>query len=99
MIDPKEGTVGLDFVELVMTIEDEFDLRIPDELATGLTTVGKTVAWVLTELRKRPFKPSPCASSRCFYQLREALVTRLGALRRSVRLETPIEQLVDLNQR
>jgi acyl carrier protein len=37
------GADSLDAVELIMTIEDEFDLQIPDENAQNLKTVGDIV--------------------------------------------------------
>ncbi|MEK7298874.1 MAG: acyl carrier protein [Candidatus Margulisiibacteriota bacterium] len=41
------GADSLDTVELVMALEDEFGTEIPDEEAEKLTTVGKTVDYVL----------------------------------------------------
>ena len=40
------GADSLDTVELVMALEDEFDLDIPDEDAEKLTTVGKAIDYV-----------------------------------------------------
>jgi len=37
---------SLDIVELIMALEEEFDLEIPDEDAEKLTTVGAAVAYV-----------------------------------------------------
>lgn len=33
------GADSLDAVELIMAIEDEFDVEIPDDVATGMKTV------------------------------------------------------------
>jgi acyl carrier protein len=41
------GADSLDTVELVMALEDEFGTEIPDEEAEKLTSVGKTVDYVL----------------------------------------------------
>jgi acyl carrier protein len=41
------GADSLDTVELVMALEDEFGLDIPDEDAVKLTTVGKAMDYVL----------------------------------------------------
>lgn len=46
------GADSLDTVELVMALEDEFDLDIPDEEAEKLTTVGKALDYVLKNVKK-----------------------------------------------
>ncbi len=40
------GADSLDRVELVMEIEDEFGITIPEELAEKITTVGDAVKFV-----------------------------------------------------
>ncbi len=47
------GADSLDTVELVMALEDEFDLDIPDEDAEKLTTVGKALDYILERLAKK----------------------------------------------
>ena len=47
------GADSLDTVELVMALEDEFDLDIPDEDAEKMTTVGKAIDYVLETLQKK----------------------------------------------
>lgn len=37
---------SLDVVELVMALEEEFDIEIPDEAAEQIDTVGKAVAHI-----------------------------------------------------
>lgn len=46
------GADSLDTVELVMALEDEFDLDIPDEEAEKLTTVGKAMDFVMSSISK-----------------------------------------------
>lgn len=45
------GADSLDTVELVMALEDEFDLDIPDDEAEKLTTVGKAMDYVLSNIQ------------------------------------------------
>lgn len=40
------GADSLDTVELVMELEEEFDITIPDEKAEEIQTVGQAVAYI-----------------------------------------------------
>ena len=44
------GADSLDIVELIMGIEEQFDIEIPDEDAEKLTTVGEAMEYVKTKL-------------------------------------------------
>ncbi len=41
---------SLDTVELVMALEEEFDLEIPDEIAEEITTVGQAIEHIEANL-------------------------------------------------
>ena len=43
------GADSLDTVELVMALEEEFDIEIPDEAAEKIDTVGKAVEHISKE--------------------------------------------------
>ncbi|MCB9883904.1 MAG: hypothetical protein H6838_00345 [Planctomycetes bacterium] len=43
-------SVGLDSVELVLAFEDEFEIRIPDEVAAGMRSIRDVVDFVATQL-------------------------------------------------
>ncbi len=45
------GADSLDTVELVMALEDEFGLDIPDEEAEKLTTVGKAMDYISSKVK------------------------------------------------
>lgn len=47
------GADSLDTVELVMALEEEFDLEIPDEEAEKITTVGQAVEYIKTKLQEK----------------------------------------------
>ncbi len=44
------GADSLDTVELVMALEEEFDIEIPDEAAEGITTVQASVDFINSQL-------------------------------------------------
>lgn len=44
------GADSLDTVELVMALEEEFDIEIPDEAAEKIDTVGKAVEHIDAEI-------------------------------------------------
>ncbi len=47
------GADSLDTVELVMEIEDAFDLSIPDEAAEKIQTVGDAIKYIEDHLRDK----------------------------------------------
>lgn len=44
------GADSLDTVELVMALEEEFDIEIPDEAAEKITTVQEAVDYINTKV-------------------------------------------------
>ena len=44
------GADSLDIVELIMGIEEEFDIEIPDEDAEKLTTIGEAMSYTFGKL-------------------------------------------------
>ncbi len=47
------GADSLDTVELVMELEDEFDLSIPDEEAEKIKTVGDAITYIDEHMKKK----------------------------------------------
>ena len=47
------GADSLDTVELVMALEEEFDMEIPDEEAEKLTTVGAAIKYIEKKLAEK----------------------------------------------
>lgn len=46
------GADSLDTVELVMALEEEFDIEIPDEVAEKITTVQEAIEHISTHLEQ-----------------------------------------------
>ncbi len=46
------GADSLDTVELVMALEEEFDMEIPDEQAEKIQTVGQAVDYIAVHAKK-----------------------------------------------
>ncbi len=40
------GADSLDIVDLVMTLEEEFDIEIPDDAVEGIKTVGDIIKFI-----------------------------------------------------
>lgn len=40
------GADSIDVVELIMELEKEFEITIPDDEAEGITTVGQVIAYI-----------------------------------------------------
>jgi acyl carrier protein len=47
------GADSLDIVELVMELEEEFDIQIPDDQAEKIKTVGEAVDYIDAKLKEK----------------------------------------------
>jgi acyl carrier protein len=47
------GADSLDRAEMVMDLEDEFDVNIPDDAETKIKTVADTVSFIEAEMKKK----------------------------------------------
>ncbi|HET6781725.1 MAG TPA: acyl carrier protein [bacterium] len=50
------GADSLDVVELVMALEEEFGIEIPDEQAEKIATVGEAVKYIEAHMTEAPAK-------------------------------------------
>jgi acyl carrier protein len=48
------GADSLDIVELVMELEEEFDIQIPDDQAEKIKTVGEAIDYIETAIKNKP---------------------------------------------
>lgn len=62
--------MGLDTVELVMEIEDAFDISIPDDQASKMLTVGDVYEFILEQTADSTLRSSTCLTAVTFYDLR-----------------------------
>ena len=83
--------MGLDIVELLMRIEDDFGIEIPDRDAERLTTPREVADYVCS--RVDLVSPTHCITAREFYRLRTS-IHELGVVRSGIR---PRSRFVDLS--
>jgi hypothetical protein len=87
--------MGLDTVELVMRIEEEFSIDLPDWELSSVRTVGDLYALVLSNLDTTP----ACLTSKAFYRTRRAMMDALNLPRRSIRPSTSLDPLLPSESR
>ena len=75
--------MGLDSVEIVIEVEDAFDIAIDDDDAGQVLTVGNLHDLVVSKLPER--EQEVCHSAHVFYRLRRYLTDHLRWTRRDVR--------------
>ena len=84
--------MGLDGVELVMEIEDVFEICIPDQDAENMITPGAVVEYVYARVGSEG--TSACLEQRAFYRLRRACVTTFESPRRAVNPSTRWQEVL-----
>jgi hypothetical protein len=89
--------MGLDLVELVIRIEDTFEITIPDNVATQLTTPGKVIDFIFSQVETS--NEFSCLSQQSFYFLRERFVPFLNLPRKDFRPKTQLESLFPIENR
>jgi acyl carrier protein len=94
--------LGLDIVEMILEIEDEFDIRFVEAELQEVETVWDLHLLVCGKLGieayRRP-QARGCPSSRAFYRLRSAMVETLGVPRRSIAPRTRLTDIPRLFRR
>jgi acyl carrier protein len=84
--------MGLDLVELLLTIEDEFQIAVSDTDAEQCRTVGDAVDLVYSRVRKS--ENEPCPSQHGFYVVRKKLIGILSVSRCRIRPDTRLDELI-----
>jgi acyl carrier protein len=88
--------MGLDAVEIVMSIEERFGVTISDAEAEQCVTPAILIDLVLGKLSTT--EKGVCITQRAFYSLRRVAVRELGMARRAVQLDSDICSLVPVKQ-
>lgn len=90
--------MGLDTVELVMEVEEEFDVTVPDDGAETIRTVGDLYYWLVDRLGT-PGVAGPCPSAAAFYRLRRVLIRQRAIPRDAIRPEARTADLLPEHDR
>jgi acyl carrier protein len=90
-----EGS-GLDTVELLMAIEEEFGIEIPNKHAEKIYTVGEMYEYLRRRLATTP--ADECLSQKIFYKLRRALIANYRMARKDVSPESKMTDLLSLEE-
>jgi acyl carrier protein len=98
--------MGLDIVEYVMAVEQEFEIVFDDADLERIRSVGEFHQLVLREIRtKHPpvnverARRAVCVSSRGFYHLRKALTQCGFATRKEIAPKTALESIIPKENR
>jgi acyl carrier protein len=93
--------MGLDVFEMILEIEDVFNVKIPESRYQDLVTVGDMHDFIVQELAKRgQLRPvSDCASTGLFLRLRRKIVDCFSTDLRHVRPKTSTEATVPVQDR
>lgn len=86
--------MGLDSVELVLALEEEFGLDIPDRDAVKMVTVGDVFEWL--RIRLSTADPRACLTQRVFYKLRRAMINNYNIDRNTIAPDTRLTDLLPL---
>jgi len=83
--------MGLDVAEIVMTVENEFQIQIHDEALSHVHTVGDMSAYVAQAVGDSTSRE--CPSLRVFLTLRRAMLQVLDVTRSDLRPSTPLTSI------
>jgi len=91
--------MGLDALELVLNVEDAFDVRIPDERLGEIETVGDLHDFVVSLKGNLQPTRDTCLSASTFFRIRRALCRLLTTEPRGLRPRTPLDDVLPKDHR
>jgi len=89
--------MGLDAVEIVMAMEDAFDIRIEDSEAEQLLTPGDVINFVA--LKTSGSQATDCLTQRAFNRLRSGFIRHGGQKRVEIKPKAKIGELISRDSR
>lgn len=89
--------MGMDGVEIVMAVEDAFDIHVSDAEAEILVTPGQLIE--LVQKKVAAVNTDTCLNHRAFNWLRQYLVARYGLARTSVKPTKKLGLVIPKSQR
>jgi hypothetical protein len=84
--------MGLDGVELILAVEDAFQITITDEEAGTVVTVGDLHDLVIAKLHSQDC--GRCLTSAAFYRTRQGIAEPLGIAQRDIRPSTSLDAIL-----
>lgn len=89
--------MGLDAIEIVLAVEDEFQIAVTDEEANNSETPAQLTEIIYSKLRQS--NDDICLSQHGFYTVRKILMRQLDISRNIIKPDTLLSQLLDIKQR
>lgn len=89
--------MGLETVEILLETEELFGIRIADDEASEIRTVGEFHELILRKLAM--WDSTLCMTASAFYRLRRAIVDVMGVSRRQVHPQTPLAEVIPPGRR
>ncbi|MCH8822120.1 MAG: hypothetical protein IH984_01305 [Planctomycetes bacterium] len=91
--------MGLEGVELVMDVEDEFNIKIEDDEAVSLESIGSLAEYVTLKLSGGPLSSFPCMTAKAFYMFRRQLQAHLPLNRQQIVPKAKLKDLIACDDR
>lgn len=91
--------MGLDLVELVVAVEERFEIEIPDTDASELATPRQLIDYLVTCLNANSVASAQCYSQLGFHRVRRAILDLTALPRSLMRPSTPLDVIFPTNER
>ena len=89
--------MGLDSVELILSIEEKFGVEISDEEASRILTVGQMQGLILSKLNLS--EERNCLTQQAFHLVRKSATTAFGVSRKALKPDTLLDSFMPRGSR